>query len=120
MDTLEILKTHPVYKKGVFHCCPLNQELIKEGLKLGFYISFSGNVTFKNAKSAGCIELVPLDKILIETDSPYLSPEPHRGEKNTSLNVKIVAAKIAEVKNEKIEKIAEITRKNAKNIFNIG
>ena len=120
MDTLEILKTHPVNKKGVFHCCPLNQELIKEGLKLGFYISFSGNVTFKNAKSAGCIELVPLDKILIETDSPYLSPEPHRGEKNTSLNVKIVAAKIAEVKNEKIEKIAEITRKNAKNIFNIG
>ena len=120
MDTLEILKTHPVNKKGVFHCCPLNQELIKEGLKLGFYISFSGNVTFKNAKSAGCIELVPLDKILIETDSPYLSPEPHRGEKNTSLNVKLVAAKIAEVKNEKIEKIAEITRKNAKNIFNIG
>jgi len=119
MDTLEILKTHPVNKKGVFHCCPLNQELIKEGLKLGFYISFSGNVTFKNAKSAGCIELVPLDKILIETDSPYLSPEPHRGEKNTSLNVKLVAAKIAEVKNEKIEKIAEITRKNAKNIFNI-
>ena len=119
MDTLEILKTHPVNKKGVFHCCPLNQELIKEGLKLGFYISFSGNVTFKNAKSAGCIELVPLDKILIETDSPYLSPEPHRGEKNTSLNVKIVAAKIAEVKNEKIEKIAEITRKNAKIIFNI-
>ena len=120
MDTLEILKTHSVNKKGVFHCCPLNQELIKEGLKLGFYISFSGNVTFKNAKSAGCIELVPLDKILIETDSPYLSPEPHRGEKNTSLNVKLVAAKIAEVKNEKIEKIAEITRKNAKNIFNIG
>jgi len=119
MDTLEILKTHPVNKKGVFHCCPLNQELIKEGLKLGFYISFSGNVTFKNAKSAGCIELVPLDKILIETDSPYLSPEPHRGEKNTSLNVKLVAAKIAEVKNEKIEKIAEITRKNAKIIFNI-
>lgn len=119
MDTLEILKTHPVNKKGVFHCCPLNQELIKEGLKLGFYISFSGNVTFKNAKSAGCIELVPLDKILIETDSPYLSPEPHRGEKNTSLNVKLVAAKIAEVKNEKIEKIADITRKNAKIIFNI-
>ena len=119
MDTLEILKTHPVNKKGVFHCCPLNQELIKEGLKLGFYISFSGNVTFKNAKSAGCIELVPLDKILIETDSPYLSPEPHRGEKNTSLNVKIVAAKIAEVKNKKKKKIAEITRKNAKIIFNI-
>ena len=119
MDTLQVLKEHPVDKKGVFHCCPLNQELIKEGLKLGFYISFSGNVTFKNAKSAGCIEIVPLDRILIETDSPYLSPEPHRGERNTSLNVKYVAEKIAEVKQEKIEKIAEITRKNAKNIFDI-
>lgn len=119
VDTIEILKEHPVIKKGVFHCCPLNQELIKEGLKLGFYISFSGNVTFKNAKSKECIELVPLDKILIETDSPYLSPEPHRGERNTSLNVKYVAEKIAEVKNEKIEKIAETTRKNAKNIFDI-
>ncbi len=119
MDTIEILRQHPVNKKGVFHCCPLNQELIKEGLKLGFYISFSGNITFKNAKSAGCIELVPLDKILIETDSPYLSPEPHRGEKNTSLNVKFVAQKIAEVKQEKIEKIAEISRKNAKCIFEI-
>ena len=119
MDTLQVLKEHPVDKKGVFHCCPLNQELIKEGLKLGFYISFSGNVTFKNAKSAGCIEIVPLDRILIETDSPYLSPEPHRGERNTSLNVKYVAEKIAEIKQEKIEKIAEITRKNAKNIFDI-
>ena len=119
VDTIEIIKNHPVNKKGVFHCCPLNQELIKEALKLGFYISFSGNVTFKNAKSKECIELVPLDKILIETDSPYLSPEPHRGEKNTSLNVKFVAEKIAEVKQEKIEKIAEITRKNAKIIFNI-
>ena len=119
MDTLEILRQYPVNKKGVFHCCPLNQELIKEGLKIGFYISFSGNITFKNAKSAGCIELVPLDRILIETDSPYLSPEPHRGEKNTSLNVKYVAKKIAEVKQEKIEKIAEITRKNAKCIFGI-
>ena len=119
MDTLQVLKEHPVDKKGVFHCCPLNQELIKEGLKLGFYISFSGNVTFKNAKSAGCIEIVPLDRILIETDSPYLSPETHRGERNTSLNVKYVAEKIAEIKQEKIEKIAEITRKNAKNIFDI-
>ena len=119
MDTIEILRQHPVNKKGVFHCCPLNQELIKEGLKLGFYISFSGNITFKNAKSAGCIEIVPLDKILIETDSPYLSPEPHRGEKNTSLNVKYVAQKIAEVKEEKIEKIAMQTNENAKRIFEI-
>lgn len=119
MDTIQILKEHPVLKKGIFHCCPLNQELIKEGLKLGFYISFSGNATFKNAKSAGCIELVPMDRILIETDSPYLSPEPHRGETNTSRNVKFVAEKIAEVKGIALEEVAELTRENAKMIFGI-
>ena len=82
MDTLQILKEHPVDKKGIFHCCPLNKELIKEGLKLGFYISFSGNITFKNAKSEEAVSVVPMNKILIETDSPYLSPEPFRGKRN--------------------------------------
>lgn len=119
MDTIQILKEHPVKNKGIFHCCPLNQELIKEGLKLGFYISFSGNITFKNAKSAGCIELVPMDRILIETDSPYLAPEPHRGEMNTSLFVKYVAEKIAEVKGISLEKVADQTKKNAETIFKI-
>lgn len=119
IDTIDILKKHPVKNTGIFHCCPLNQELIKEGLKLGFYISFSGNVTFKNAKSAGCIELVPGDRILIETDSPYLAPEPHRGETNTSLFVKYVAQKIAEVKGVSLEEVANQTKKNAKTIFKI-
>lgn len=120
LDTIHILKEYPVLKKGVFHCCPLNQELIKEGLKLGFYISFSGNVTFKNAKAEPCINLVPMDKILIETDSPYLSPEPYRGETNTSRNVKFVAKRIADVKGIPLASVAEITRKNAKTIFEIG
>ena len=106
-------------KGFIFHCCPLNQELIKEGLRLGGYISFSGNVTFKNAKSSGCIELVPMDRILIETDSPYLAPEPHRGEKNKSVFVKYVAMKIAEVKNITLEEVAKATRENAIRIFNI-
>ena len=119
MDTIQILKEYCPKNKGVFHCCPLNQELIKEGLKLGFYISFSGNVTFKNAKSTGCIELVPMDRILIETDSPYLAPEPHRGETNTSLFVKYVAMKIAEVKNVPLADVAERTKNNAKRIFKI-
>ena len=119
MDALQILKEHPVDKKGVFHCCPLNQELIKEGLKLGFYISFSGNITFKNAKSDACIELVPLDRILIETDSPYLTPEPLRGTRNDSRNVKLVAQKIASVKNLSLEEIAKITYENANRIFNL-
>lgn len=119
VDTIDILKNNKVNKKGVFHCCQLNQELIKEALKLEFYISFSGNITFKNAKSAGCILLVPNDRILIETDSPYLSPEPLRGTTNNSLNVKLVAKKIAEIKNLSIEEVSGITRKNAMKVFNI-
>lgn len=119
IDTIEILKQYPVNKKGIFHCCPLNQELIKEGLKLGYYISFSGNVTFKNAKSESCISLVPLDKILIETDSPYLSPEPFRGKRNDSRNVKLVAQKIAEIKGISLEEVAKITYENASKIYQI-
>ncbi len=119
VDTIEILKNNPVNKKGIFHCCPLNQELIREGLKLGFYISFSGNITFKNAKSKECVSLVPIDKILIETDSPYLSPEPLRGTRNNSINVKRVAGKIAEIKEISIEEIAKVTYENAKRIFSI-
>ena len=120
VDTIDILKNYPCNKKGVFHCCPLNQELIKEGLKLGFYISFSGNITFKNAKSDACIELVPLDRILIETDSPYLAPEPLRGTRNDSRNVKLVAQKIASVKNLSLEEVAKITYENANRIFNLA
>ena len=119
IDTIKILKEHPCEKKGVFHCCPLNQELIKEGLKLGYYISFSGNITFKNSKSSDCVKLVPLDRILIETDSPYLSPEPYRGTRNDSRNVKLVASKIAEIKELSIEEIALKTYKNACDIFDI-
>ena len=120
MDTLEILKQNEVYKKGVFHCCPLNRELIKEGLKLGFYISFAGPVTFKNSKNANeVISMVPTDKILIETDSPYLSPEPLRGGRNDPRNVKFIARKVADVKELTLEEIANITYQNAKKIFNI-
>ena len=120
MDTLEILKTNEVVKKGVFHCCPLNRELVKEALKLGYYISFAGPVTFKNSKNANeIIEMVPLDKILIETDSPYLSPEPNRGKRNDSRNVKYIAEKIANVKHKSLEEIAKVTYENTCRIFNV-
>ena len=115
MDTLDILKKNSVNKKGIFHCCPLNRELVKEGLKLGFYISFAGPVTFKNSKNADeIISMVPDDKILIETDSPYLSPEPFRGKRNDPRNVEYVAKKIADVKGLDLEEVAEITYNNAK------
>ena len=120
MDTLEILKKHQVIKKGVFHCCPLNRELVKEALKLGYYISFAGPITFKNSKNANeIIELVPLNKMLIETDSPYLSPEPNRGKRNDSRNVKYMAEKIASVRQIPVETIAKTTYENACRVFEI-
>ena len=120
MDTLKILKEHEALKKGVFHCCPQNRELIKEALKLGYYISFAGPITFKNSKNADeMINLVPNDKILIETDSPYLAPEPVRGTRNTPVNVKYIAQKIASVKNISIEEVAKITRNNVLKIYGI-
>ena len=120
MDTIDILKKYQVNRKGVFHCCPLNVELIKEALKLGFYISFAGPVTFKNSKNADeVIKLVPDNRMLIETDSPYLSPEPNRGKRNDPRNVIYVAEKIAKVKEYTIGKVAELTYNNACTIFNI-
>ena len=120
MDTLEILKENRVTLKGVFHCCPLNRELVKEALKLGFYISFAGPVTFKNSKNADeIISMVPNERILIETDSPYLSPEPLRGRRNDSRNVKYIAQKIADVKNMQLDEVARITYQNAERIFGI-
>lgn len=121
MDTLDTLKNRILpQKKGIFHCCPLNRELIKEALKLGFYISFAGPITFKNSKNADeMIQMVPLEKMLIETDSPYLSPEPNRGKRNDSRNVRYMAEKIAKVKEKTLEEIAEITYNNASKIFEI-
>ena len=122
MDTIEILKNKikPV-KLGVFHCCPLNRELVKEALKLGFYISLSGTITFKNSKNANeIIELIPIDRMFIETDSPYLSPEPNRGKRNDSRNLKYIAQKIAEVKKIPVEEVAKMTYKNTCVLFKIS
>jgi len=121
MDTIEILKGDILpNKKGILHCCQLNKDLVKAGLEAGFYISFAGPITFKSSKNAPeIIEMVPDDRILIETDSPYLSPEPHRGQRNDSRNVKYVAEKIAEIKGKTLEQIAEITYENAKIIYGI-
>mgnify|MGYP005794303107 FL=1 len=120
MDTIQILKENNVVKKGVFHCCPLNRELVKEALKLGFYISFAGPITFKNSKNADeIIQMVPEDKILIETDSPYLSPEPNRGKRNDSRNLQFIAEKISTVKKVSVKEIENITFRNTCEIFGI-
>lgn len=115
MDTIQILKENTPKRKGVFHCCPLNIELVKEGLKLGFYISLAGPITFKNSKNADeIIQMIPLEKMLIETDSPYLAPEPNRGTRNDSRNLKYLVEKIAQVKQREPEEIARITYNNWK------
>lgn len=120
-DTVDILKNKIEAKyKGVFHCCPFNSYLVEEALKLGFYISFAGPCTYKSTKNAEeIIRMVPLDRILIETDSPYLSPEPLRGTRNDSRNVKLIAKKIADVKQLTLEEIAKITYQNAERILRL-
>ncbi len=120
-DTIHILKNEvEAIKKGIFHCCPLNRELVKQALNLGFYISFAGPVTFKNSKNADeIIRMVPENRTLIETDSPYLSPEPNRGKRDDSRNVRYIAEKIASVRNVPIEEVAKQTYENAERILEI-
>ena len=120
LDTIQVLKENKCKNTGIFHCCPLNNELIKDGLKLGYYISFSGVITFKNAKPELPVSLVPMDKILIETDSPYLTPEPYRGQRNDSRKVIEVARKIASIKSTSLEEIAKMTYENALKVYRLN
>lgn len=118
-DIIEILKNNKPKKGGIFHSASFNEYLIKEGLKLGFYISFSGTVTFKNAKPVNSVLMVPDNKLLIETDSPYLTPHPFRGKQNSPKFVKYTAEKISEIKNISLKELEKITTENAKRLFNI-
>ena len=120
-DTIEIIRNYKLNKNGVLHCCPFNRELVKHGIENGYYIAFGGTCTFKNSKNAReIVNMVPEDKILIETDCPYLAPEPHRGTRNDSSNLKYVVEKIAEFKNLTPEKVAEMTYNNANILFKGG
>ena len=119
MDTIEILKSEKIKYSGVLHCCSLNKELIDTGLKAGLYISFAGPITFKNTKNTEMIESIPEDRILIETDSPYLSPEPNRGKRNDSRNIKYTAKKIAEIRKTTLKNVAMTTYKNALKLYKI-
>ena len=121
-DTVDILKsTNAQTVGGVLHCFSGSREMAKEILGLGFYIAFGGTLTFKNARRAVEVaEYVPLDRILIETDSPYLAPVPERGKRNDSRLIKYVAEKLAEIKGLTTKEIEEITFNNAKKCFRIG
>lgn len=119
-DTIEILKKHKVEKESLLHCYSGSVESAKILSELNFSFSFGGVVTFKNAKTAiEVVEFLPIDKILLETDSPYMSPEPFRGKRNEPKNVVYVADKIAKIKNMKFEDVQNFTTKNAERIFKI-
>ena len=106
--------------KGVMHCWSGNVKEMREFLDLGFYISFSGNVTFKNAIDIHeCAMKVPSSRFLVETDSPFLSPVPHRGKRNEPSFVKHVVDKISELRGESFSEIAEKTTHNARELFGL-
>lgn len=119
-DCLEILKECGAFGKipVVFHCFSGSGEFASVLAKLGTYFSFGGVVTFKNARnSAEAIRRIPEDRLMLETDCPYLSPEPYRGKRNTSRNIPLIAGKIAEILGVSQKKIAEITNANAERFF---
>ena len=114
-DCFDILKEHRV--KGVLHCFTGSYEMAKEFIKYGYKLGIGGVLTFKNSKLYEVVEKIDLKDILIETDSPYLSPEPFRGKQNNPSNVYYVAKRIAEIKNISIEEVIDITAKNARELF---
>lgn len=118
-DTLEIIKKCG-YTNGVMHCFSGSAEFAQEVIKMGMYVSLSGTVTFKNAKKAQEVaQSIPLDRLLIETDSPYLTPEPFRGKRNNSAYVKYTAEKIADIRGISFDELARITLDNGKRFYNI-
>lgn len=118
-EAVSILKDYNI-NKGVMHCFSGSAETAKELLKMGFYISFTGVVTFKNArKSIEALKVIPLERLFIETDCPYMAPEPVRGTRNDSSNVIRIAEKYAEVKGVSLEEVIDTTTRNAKEFFNI-
>jgi TatD DNase family protein len=122
-DTLRILKEEGEDASagsagGVFHCFTETAEVARAGLDLGFYISFSGILTFKNAQDLRDVAaFVPMDRILIETDSPYLAPVPHRGKTNNPSYVPFVAQQIAQIRGLAVEEVARITSNNFDRLF---
>lgn len=119
-DTMQMLKEHNA-AAGVIHCFTETKEVAKQALDLGFYIAFSGIVTFKNAKQIQeAAKYVPLDRILVETDSPYLAPMPHRGKDNFPKYVLHVAEFLAQLRDESLDKIKEATSNNFQELFKVN
>ena len=118
-DCLDIVRRYPDVR-GVFHCYSGSREMAEELLRRGWYLGFDGPITYKNARKAiEVLEICPLDCLLIETDSPYLSPVPRRGKRNDSRNLRYVVEKIAEVKGLGCEEVVKASMENGRRLFKI-
>ena len=121
-DTMRVMKEVKAEEiPGVIHCYSYSVEMAKEFIKMGYYIGIGGVVTFKNAKKLKEVAAeIPLERILLETDCPYMAPEPHRGERNSSLYLPYVVEKLAEIRNISKEEIISTTNQNARKLFLSG
>jgi TatD DNase family protein len=120
-DTYDIMVSEKASEiGGIVHCYSYSPQMALDYVEMGFYIGIGGVVTFKNGKKMKeVVEALPIERIVLETDSPYLSPEPNRGKRNSSLNLPYVAAKIAEIKNLTYDEVVETTMRNAKKVYRL-
>ena len=118
-DTMQVMKEHHVETlTGVIHCFSYSKEMALEFIKMGYYIGIGGVLTFKNAKKlVEVVEAIPLERILLETDCPYMAPEPYRGKRNNSMYLTYVRDKIAEIKGVSPEEVERVTEVNARALF---
>lgn len=120
LDTYEILKEHPVKAGAVLHCYSGSVESLREFAKLGYYFGFDGPITYKNAVTPKeCVRACPEDRILVETDSPYLSPAPFRGKQNSPKNIPYIVEAMAELRGVAKEKMGEILQENFQRLFRV-
>ena len=114
-----ITETRQSNMRGVVHCFSGDTAQAAELIEMGFYISFTGVVTFKNSRAVDVLSSIPLERLLLETDCPYMAPEPHRGKRNEPSYVRYVAQKVSQVKNLSFEQVAYVTTTNAKTLFSL-
>ena len=119
-DTMDIMRGYAAGMRAVIHCYSYSGEMAKEYVKMGYYIGIGGVVTFKNAKKLkNVVESIPLTSIVLETDCPYLAPEPYRGKRNSSLYLPYVAEKIAELKGVSAEEVIRQTEENSRKLYGL-
>ena len=120
-DTLDLMKAEKAWELGgVIHCFSYGVEMAKEYLNMGFFLGIGGVVTFSNGKKLKeVVKYMPMEQMVLETDCPYLSPEPNRGKRNTSLNLPYVVNQISQIKGISIDEVIKITSQNGKRLYGL-